>query len=72
MTLFREGTNLTIVVNLPYSPQTITIATQKKHKKLLNVKKSDPKHVYVQYNSIVVDMNKNQKYQRFNKCNISD
>ena len=26
-TLFREGTYLTIVVNLSYAPQTITIAT---------------------------------------------
>ena len=27
-TLFREGTYLTIVVNLPYGPQTITIANK--------------------------------------------
>ena len=27
-TLFREGTYLTIVVNLPYGPQTKTIATK--------------------------------------------
>ena len=29
-------------------------------------------HVYLQYNSIVVDMKRNQKYQSFNKYNISD
>ena len=50
----------------------------KTHTKLLKVKKSDPrsgvlpKHVYLQYNSIVVDMKRNQKYQSFNKYNISD
>ena len=31
-----------------------------------------PKHVYLQYNSIVVDMKRNQKYQSFNKYNIYD
>jgi len=29
-----------------------------------------PKQVYLQYNSIVVDMKRNQKYQSFNKYNI--
>jgi len=64
-------------VNLPYDPQTITIAT--KHKKLLKVKKCDPrsgvltkKQVYLQNHSMVVEMKRNQKYQRFNKYNISD
>ena len=28
--------------------------------------------VYLQYNSMVVDMKRNQKYQSFNKYNISD
>jgi len=30
------------IVNLTYGPQTITIATHKKHKQILKVKKSDP------------------------------
>ena len=48
---------------MSYGPKTITIAT--KHTLL-------PKQVYLQYNSIVVDMKRNQKYQRLNKYNISD
>ena len=32
----------------------------------------DKKQVYLQYNSIVVDMRRNEKYQSFNKYNISD
>ena len=32
----------------------------------------DKKQVYLQYNYIVVDMIRNDKYQSFNKYNISD
>ena len=37
-----RGNILNNIVNLPYGPQTIIIAT-KKHKKLFNVKKSEPR-----------------------------
>ena len=65
------------IVNLTYGPQTNTIATQK-NTQILKVKKSDPKFgvltkdTYIYSITLVVDMKRNQKYQSFNKYNISD
>jgi len=36
---------------------------------MTNIWSFDQKQVYLQYNSIVVDMKRNQKYQIFNKYN---
>jgi len=55
--------------------KTIKWRCNKTHKKLFNIKKSDPrsgffppkKQVYLYYNCTVVDMKRNQKYPHFNK-----
>ena len=72
-----RGNILNNNVNLPYGPQIITIATKhtidyKKLKRVIQDLEFWPKQVYLQYNSMVVDMKRNQKYQSFIKYNISD
>ena len=55
LTLFREGIYLTRVVNMPYGPHTLTIASKytRKLRTVTQYLEIGSKHVYLRYNFIV-------------------